>query len=611
MPPFDIFAVLSYETFLLGQYQIECRGLFYSNGMYLIHCPNVTTNTLTLEGENLHRWFNMHKIMGTNIKIVNLVPENCVQIDTNIAKERSSSSGFLITNSDYVYELNLLIPAVFPDYEVRWGNPVTIAFKEEVTPEGIRELENIFRKSSFPITCRFINDPDAILKTEPAETGIFSYILPSRYAKHKMGKQLAEKWEQDEDEWLNTRNEILSDLSKTKSRDNYFDSNKFRCVIDCNVGMPSNIRNYLSLYEEVGIVVPAMGNVETALKGLDISKEELIDLVSINRVQILAPSSIEKYNIPLMESLVDANSANVHLTRRLTSLILHENSIRNPLYLPSISLEERKLLLQSCDEAAQSLNDTERLKIRKLLSRLGSWWVRLPNAINQMPSEFLSSFGIPDMLNTFLFENSPTYNNLVVAMNMASPPVELTAALGATFVPVENNLIPIYQMIADIYSGIPDENWVIQKPDYANFAVEDLLVVSDKVPVVEFAQTFTGAEINRFRETILGISQNVAGVEDLRENIEAFNHFVKSYEKDKNKLNFMNLTGFILNQAGKAQGVPLASWLVKTLQNRVLKQARKSETLSAILDKMEANIVGNFPTAVLVSTMKTKLKNKI
>ncbi len=34
-------------------------------------------------------------------------------------------------------------------------------------------------------------------------------------------------------------------------------------------------------------------------------------------------------------------------------------------------------------------------------------------------------------------------------------------------------------------------------------------MVADKVPVVEFAKTFTGSEVNRFRETVLSINQTV------------------------------------------------------------------------------------------------------
>lgn len=603
------FALLSYETLLLSQYHIECRGLFYFNGVYLIHCPYVKPDTLTPQGENLHEWFRGRKIMGTNIEIVNELPKQAIRIDGAVERHISPGSGYLITRGDFDYEINLLIPGIFPDYEIRHGDPLVIAFKEPVTPEGLLELKNIFLENKFAIKCEFVNDPAAHPSTKQPTAGFFSGIIPARYAKNRMGKPLADKWEQDEDEWLNSRNEILADASKAKGKEHYFNQKKFRCIIDCNVGVPSNIRNYLSLYEEV-CIVPPMKDTEGVLKKLDVSRDELAELVAMNRLQILAPASIELYDLPLIETLVEANSANVHLTRRLTSLVLKDSIERNPLFFPAISVEERKLLLHSCDGIAQSLNDRTHRKIQKTLSQLGSWWLRMPNALNQMPSGFFCGLGVPDMLDTFVFDKPPA-TDISLATRLTAPSIGLTAAVGATFVPFEHGLIPVYQMLADLYSGVPDENWIIQQPDYANFAVEDLLVVADRVPVIEFARTFTGAEINRFRETVLMISQNAKSPEDLQENISAFNHFVKSYEKDKKKLNLMNLSGFILGQAGNAKGVPFSTWLIKILQKHVLAYARKNAQLAYILDQMEANIAGAYPNAVLVSGMKTKLKDKI
>lgn len=608
--PYDKFAFTSYETFLLSQYHIDCTGLYYTyNGSYVIHCPNVTETTPSLEGDNLHRWFDTHKMMGTNIRIVRELPEHAVKIDDHVPKAKSAGAGYLISRGDVEYEINLLIPAIFPDYEIRWSNPISIAFKEEVTETGFMELQDLFQKNNFPLKVQFINDPLAKSSTGSAQ-GVFSYIMPSRFAKHKLGTLLAAKWEQDEDDWMNNRDKVLLDTSKAAGREAYFNSNKFRCIIDCNIGIPSNIRNYLSLYEEVCISLPT-GNTEAVFKGLDVSPGELRELVAMNKVQILAPHSIERYELPLMESLVEANDANVHLTRRLSSLILKENGRRNPLFLPSISLEERKLLLQSCDEASRSLDNAGHRRIQTLLSGLGNWWVRMPNAVNQLPSGALSAFGISDMVNTMLVGDASGRANPSFALNIASSSVELTAALGATFVPVINELLPVYQMMADLYSGVPDENWMIQEPAYANFAVENLLVVADKVPVTEFAQTFTGAEVNRFRETVLAISQNVKGPEELEENIAAYNHFVKLYERDSKKLNLMNIGGFVLGQAAKAKGIPFASWLIKQLQKYVLKKARNNAALGAIIDHIEANIAGNYPAAVLISGMKTKLKDKI
>ncbi len=610
MTPYNKFAFTSYETFLLGQYHIPTNGLYYADMQYFIHCPTVEKDTKAMNGENIHRWLGNFKIMGTDISIVNTLPERAVKIDHQLNDAKSAGTGYLITNHDLEYEINLLIPGIFPDYEVRRGDPVIIAFLAEVTPEGVAELKDIFKKNNFPFACEFIYEPTAKINIDVQKGLLVSYIIPARQAKHQMGKLLAEMCEEDEDTWMSNRSEILSDVSKADSRDKYFDAKKFRCIVDCNIGVPSNIRNYLSLYEEICIVPPAK-NVERALQGLDITREELTSLVEMKKIHILAPSSPEVYDQSLMEDFAEANRSNVHLARRLSALILKENGIRNPLFLPSISLEERKILLQSCDEAARVLDPVSRQKIQMALSEMGNWWVRMPNAVNQLPSGLLSGFGIPQMLNTLFSDGEDRSSNASLALQLAAPSIELTAAVGATFIPTDQYLTPMYHALADLYSGVPGENWMIANPQYANLVVDKLLVVGDKVPVLEFAQTFTGPEINKFRQIVLGISQNVNDLGELEENVTAFNHFVKLYEKDKKKLNIMNLSGFVLGQAGKLHGIPFASWLVKTMQKYVVTQARKSERIGFIIDQMEARLVNNFPNAVLVSNIKTKLKDKI
>lgn len=610
MTSYNKFAFTSYETFLLSQYHIPTNGLYYTNGKYLIYCPTITEDTKSLDGKNIHRWLNDCKIIGTDISLANSLPEHAVKIDNHVNDAKSPGTGYLITNHDLKYEINLLIPGIFPDYEVRIANPVMIAFSEEVTPEGVAELKDIFKKNQFPFSYEFIYDPNAKNNIDVQKGQFASYIIPARQAKKQMGKLLAEMCEEDEDNWMNDRAKILADVSSANSRDKYFDKKKFRCIVDCNIGVPSNIRNYLSLYDEICIVPPAK-NVDRALQGLAITKEELIRLAEMKKIHILAPSSPEIYDQSLMEGFAEANRSNVHLARRLSSLILRENGARNPLFLPSISLEERKILLQSCDEAAQALDPTSRQKLQKMLSEMGSWWVRMPNAVNQLSSGLLSGFGIPHMLNILFSDEENRGSVASLVAQLATPSIELTAAVGATFIPTDEYLTPMYRALADLYSGVPGENWMMTNPQYANLVVDELLVVGDKVPVLEFAQTFTGPEIKRFREIVLGISQRVNDLGELEENVTAFNHFVKRYEKDRKKLNIMNLSGFVLGQAAKSHGIPFASWLIKILQKNVVTQAKKNNPIASIVDQMEARAVNNFPDAVLVSSLKTKLKDKI
>jgi hypothetical protein len=197
---------------------------------------------------------------------------------------------------------------------------------------------------------------------------------------------------------------------------------------------------------------------------------------------------------------------------------------------------------------------------------------------------------------------------------MSAPPVSWAAATGSFLVPAGDDKFttaPFSQMLADLYSGVPDKNWVMQRPAYANFAIEELLVIADKIPVVEFATTFSAGQVNRFREVILAISNNNSTPEDLEESVLAFNHFVKEYEKNKNHLGMWNIGGFVLGQIGKATGISFGSWVAKTLTKALEKGSPNNKIIGSIVDKVEGQVQGAFPSAILVSKMKERLKKNI
>jgi len=192
----------------------------------------------------------------------------------------------------------------------------------------------------------------------------------------------------------------------------------------------------------------------------------------------------------------------------------------------------------------------------------------------------------------------------------ASTSVDLAASTDSILIPVKSkdyDGAPYSSMLADLYSGVPHSEWVVQKPDYANFASEEILSISKQVPIIELATTFNSAEIKRFQEIILSISQHEANIDELGDAISAFNYFVKQYEKDAKNLNFWNIQGFVLGAIGKRTGIPFASWILKN----ALKYSSRNLVIGKIFNRLEAEIVGAYPNAILVSRMRDKIKNKL
>lgn len=606
----DPLVLASYEKFLLYQYQIKSEGLYYSDGSYYIYCPDINELTKSADGTNIHKWFERNKIMTVRISAVSVLPDQAIKIDPNEQQARIAPSGYLITGSDVQREIDILVPSIFPDYHVSASiTGVVVSFQEEVSAEGIEELQRIFSEAGFQLPVRF-----QYLKMEPAKDAGHG-IVPKRVRdlKSSLPKKVVEAMEMDQDHWADNRKTLLSqsvDRAGTFKSESFRPS-KLRCLINCEMGGQDNIRNYLSLYEEIGIVAPRKKDMDVLLKQLDVSKGELAELVSLGKVQLIYPGPIESYDTDFLSDALERNAELVHFPRSIKTMVLGEMKSRNPLYYPAANLEERRVLLSAIDEYVESLIEDKALKmlIKRKLSELGHGWASAASFVNQMGVNQLSHFGIVDILGDIMSDRLK-HENVKLGFMAAAPSVDIAAAIGAIVIP-HDSLVQQSTMIANLYSGTPEADWVIQKPVESNFIAQELLTVGEHVPVLEFATTFSGNEITRFHKLVLSISKHQERPEDMECTIEAYNYFVKQYEKRPKFLNLWDISGFVLSGAAKLSGIPLPKWIVSAALKKVQNQSSSVMGLGTIIDKLEAGIIGSIPDAVLVSRMRTKLKAKI
>lgn len=616
MTPYDPFEIMSYETFLLTQYQVNSQGLYYYQGRYFICCPEINQDTLALDGSNVHQWFRMHKIMSTNLVLVNQLPEGAIKIDDQLADSVPLDSGYLVTNADIEYECDLLIPKLFPDYKVVIAHPTKIVFGEEVSEEGFAELRRIFADAKFQVPIVFENDTALVLPGKP-RINFFQTILTYRQSKSTLSPAIAAAWEADEDTWLTVRNQVMSENPGDKNpfKPASFDGDSLRCLIDCSYGTPDNIRNYLTMYEQVCIVAPIAKMQEQALSNLGISPDELKELVKLNKVQLLLPKSIEHYEQSLLQDLLDIRKDNLHFTRSVSTMTIMEMRKRNPFLFPAIPIEEKQALLHAVDQSTASSVADEQLRqlIRSTISDTGNAWVRYPNWINQLDSAMLSRFGTANLIRSML--EFHTKKDFKAVFDLSAPAVEWEAATGSILIPatIEGyDTAPISGLVADVYSGTPSEDWVLQDRSIANFTAENILTISQYLPVLELATTFNGAEISRFRKLVLDITRHQQTQEGLQETIEAYNHFVKQYEKNKDNLASWNIKGFVLGLIGKGiTGVPMPSWLLGHVLKQTMKFGGKDPRLAKTIETIEANLQGSIPDAVMISKMRDKVKKKL
>lgn len=506
-------------------------------------------------------------------------------------------------------EAQLLVPKGFPDFHVEFGptGVVILKFAEQISQENASLIERIFKQQQFlyPIEISFGFLPDPPKSPLP---DIFGYLSTYRELRKKVGRNLATALEKDEDDWLDHRSSVLEPVNASSSNPK---RSELSCLLDCSVFSPENIRNYLSIYDRVGLVLPQEQAFEGFLLSLGATAKEMEDLVAMDRIELFAPKSVERYTIPFLERMIEVRPENIHLSRAITWRTINEIRRRNPLFYPAVGIEQQRLILREMQQAVGQLPIKIQPKAAKALSKLGETWVSIPSTINQTDFTKTSGLGIVELLSAAV--EFYTGKDQWLEFHLAAAPVELAAAYGSVVIPPgnrEHSMANHCEIISQFYSGVPGTD-VMPKPGFANFAVEELLVVSQHVPIVEFAKTFKSAEIYRFRKIIVGLAQYSQSPEEIEEAVEAFNHFVRSYESSPQRKAVWGISGFLLSTIGKATGLPFGSAILKILLKGSQGQAERNTKMASILHQLEAGLTGSFPDAIFVSKMKTKLKNKI
>jgi len=409
---YDSAALISYESLLLSQYHIKTEGLYSSNGQYFIYCPDFKDQTLSISGENLQEWFRLHKQMTCQISITAQLPINAVKIDTDLSLDKSGR-GHLITGGDIEYEIDLLIPKNYPSYSIKSYYPKTIVVFSKVIDENqIEHLNTIFRSNNFPLESVFEYQNNSINQNIQREP-IKSNNIFKRF-EAELSSSLRSAWQEDEDDWISMRHDLLSNPVKGNSyKPDSLKQKRLRCLIDCSIMPPDNMHNYISMYEQICVVAPSYSNQEKILNGFGITINELSELVRLGRVQMLFPQSIKNYDINLIEKLIEVNRSNVHFSRKISAFTLTEIRKRNPLLFPNTNAYEKKEILSSLHKyiTESSAPLESKSLIQKGISEMGHSWVSFPSIINQLGAAGISLYGPTNLLSSFLSTNIERTSN--------------------------------------------------------------------------------------------------------------------------------------------------------------------------------------------------------
>lgn len=296
--------VYSYKRLRLLQPHIRSTEIYKKGDEYFIQCSNFESFSIDGEGISIDEVFDREiRIVECPVSISKEIPEDALKIKERSISEIISLKGNPFNEIELNKQLSLLVPKHFPDFWLEYNydkGSFYLRINKEVSNDQKKAfLGHIYKlqgnKTKVEIIC------DQSLKVNLKENKYDPMSISVRFLSNLM-----EKWEFGEQLWADNKEKLFTEPIKETT--NTFDKRKrTECLINGQMPTAYNIRNYLTLFDELQIILPIESRCLEFSKAMDITKKELIQLVELGKLSFLLPHSVHRYKwigervIPYME----------------------------------------------------------------------------------------------------------------------------------------------------------------------------------------------------------------------------------------------------------------------------------------------------------------------
>jgi hypothetical protein len=607
---------ISYERFVHNQPHIVTNGLWREGGQFYIHCPEMTSDSLALSGRPLIEEFNTgERIICARVTLANYIPINAVRIPDRTPVEVAVGAGSAITRADIEYDLALELRGILSDFQIKcFTSIIQVIVPLEPEQNIIDEVKKIVTclQLSVPLEIVVSTESDTPDNTKESPLGIFNRLNILSFSRRHLSDSVRKRWEEDEDLWLSHRRKLFSD--KTATRNDFISASFFkkdggRGFINATVAQDKvSLRSYLSLFGTTHIAAPLEKEYDSFLKNANITESELIKLVEVGRVKLIFPQSLDLYSSSLTSGVIEIGADTNVTSRQLASISVLELRKRHPFVFPFLDLADKKLILSSLHQ--QMINaDKSPTKdfIAYLLENSSLLWGMVPDVLKGNGALGVNILGLSRASSKALNFN----DDQTLIMDVAAQSVEWSAALDSIVIPYPLgglDMTDYMQSIANVYSGVPDKDWVPTNFRYSDVLASKLLVVGEDIPITDFATAFVGAEVDRFRSAVFGLTEHKRSEEELNDCIKLFNKYVRSYDQSASSI--WDIQGFIIDVVTLPTSIPLVSWGVNLIYKALQHYGKDVAHVQSVMDNLEAARHDTIPNAVLVSRMRKTLLTK-
>lgn len=588
---------------------LKISALWKFNHSYFIETSDATPE--------LNDWFDENfRPMCLSLQLTNHPPEGGIKLTERTIEERTVSSGAYRNHEFAAMELQMELPTWFPECAYT-NNERTILVEREINEIEFKILEEIVFRVGIPVEVEVIAD-EAFFRKERKSSGVeesFDFYTPLATSKSlalsKFSSELKKIIRSDEEIWIEKRKSVFepSNLVPKDLLPKYWDLNKSRCLISTDIHSPGEVRSLISQYQVVTLVLPTNNQIDIALNGLGITKQELIELVRIGRLQLLVTKSPELYDIRILEEVASVAPDSILFSRRLGLVTLLDSRRRFPLLFPPLSVAEMREILYALELLGANVPSEFRNQYNAITSSLKNNWEHFDSTL---PFQGVQSgvFGGLGKIISSVINQSDTLIELETSLSALN--IQMSSTFHAHYIPfqsagekphIDQILAPI---IASIYSGMPlsgDHEFI----DRTRSLVSGILPMTNNIPVLEIANAFAGSDIDRFRALIHTMAKYNTTPEDLEQTIKGFNNEVKKFVGRDKFTNFYDVAGVLISLNSNAI-IPPTGWLIWFLED-FLQKYMDSSLFGSVLDTFKGITTLTPANAVLINRMRNKLKD--
>lgn len=544
------YAQVSYERLLLTQPDFEFQGLWEKDGRYYIACSDIET-AITSGGTPLKKWFDeCCRVIAYQVDLVTTPPPNATRLPARTVEQLSQLHGAPLNIFQFHLEIKRQLPKNFPEFSIQdFPGKLIFTSLKRLNPDQITDVEIAVANLGLNIDTEF----------KTAE--IPPLVNAAQFSTHR--KQTAwptavlDMHDESEQEWFDSRISLFTD---TPTEADIRRDSGSACFIDCSLGTPGNIRNYITTYSEI-YIAPPLGDFETFLMHLKITGSDLKTLIERRRVKFVLPYDLHKYSPKGLAEHLEPSSSNSVMHRQLAIATIQESRRRNPLLYPPVDNESRRKLLGLIIGNAE---DLDRKIFRITRDHLGASWSSLEEDYSTQGAIAGLQHGSARLLAEIV--SAATGHDLNPLLMYSTLSVEWAAALNSNFCPTDTggvNMEAMATAAASFVTGIPNKKFIdpITKLDTI---INDLLVLDNAAPIIDVLDAFQSEDIARLNKILrdCNFDSNAINkyISDINERVNQFERI----QKGAKKRDLLGLAGAIIPAAlaGSTGGLgAIAAWI--------------------------------------------------